>query len=69
MTYEEPKFLKKVDGRTVDKKGNFAVLDPAKVTGKDIVALWRAELKRLADAEKAASSVEEEAEADKKTEP
>ena len=68
MTYEEPKFLKKVDGRTVDKKGNFAVLDPAKVTGKDIVALWRAELERLADIEKA-SAVEEEAEADKKTEP
>ena len=62
MTDEEPKFLKKVDGRTIDKKGNFAVLDPAKVTGKDIVALWRAELERLVDAEKAA-------EADKKKEP
>ena len=67
MTDEEPKFLKKVDGRTVDKKGNFAVLDPAKVTGKDIVALWRAELERLADIEKA--SAVEEAEADKKKEP
>ena len=64
MTDEEPKFLKKVDGRTVDKKGNFTVLDPAKVTGKDIVAFWRAELKRLVDAEKA--SAVEEAEADKK---
>jgi hypothetical protein len=62
MTDEEPKFLRKVDGRTVDKKGNFTVLDPAKVTGKDIVALWRAELERLADMEKAA-------EADKKKEP
>jgi hypothetical protein len=48
--------------RDEDERASFTVLDPAKVTGKDIVALWRAELKRLADVEKAA-------EADKKKEP
>ena len=52
--------------RAEDERASFTVLDPAKVTGKDIVALWRAELERLADTEKAAV---EEAEADKKTEP
>jgi len=48
--------------RAEDERASFTVLDPAKVTGKDIVALWRAELEKLADAEKAA-------EADKKKEP
>ena len=48
--------------RAEDERASFTVLDPAKVTGKDIVALWRAELERLADMEKAA-------EADKKKEP
>ena len=51
--------------RAEDERASFTVLDPAKVTGKDIVAFWRAELKKLADAEKA--SAVEEAEADKKT--
>jgi len=45
MTDEEPKFLKKVDGRTVDKKGN-SQSRSGKSYGKDIVALWRAELKK-----------------------
>jgi len=76
----EFKFLKpgkpKVDGneiignidttRTEGERASFTVLDPAKVTGKDIVAFWRAGLKRLADAENA--SALEEAEADKKKE-
>ena len=67
----------KVDGKEIigntdttraeDERASFTVLDPAKVTGKDIVAFWRAELKKLADAEKA--SAVEEAEADKKKEP
>jgi len=48
--------------RAEDERASFTVLDPAKVTGKDIVAFWRAELERLAGAEKAA-------EADKKKEP
>ena len=52
--------------RAEDERASFTVLDPAKVTGKDIVAFWRAELKRLADAERTAA---EEAEADKKKEP
>ena len=52
--------------RAEDERASFTVLDPAKVTGKDIVALWRAELKRLSDAEKA--SAVEKAEADKKKE-
>jgi hypothetical protein len=50
--------------RSEDERASFTVLDPAKVTGKDIVALWLAELKRLADAEKASDA--ENAEADKK---
>ena len=53
--------------RAEDESASFTVLDPAKVTGKDIVAFWLAEMKRLADAEKA--SAVEEAETDKKKEP
>ena len=52
--------------RAEDEMALFTVLDPAKVTGKDIVAFWRAGLERLADAEETAV---EEAEAGMKKVP
>jgi hypothetical protein len=38
------------------KRVKFMVLDPKKATGKDIVAFWIAEMKKLADAEKDAQT-------------
>ena len=54
---EDVEIIGNIDtARAEDERASFTVLDPAKVTGKDIVALWRAELERLADMEKAAEA-------------
>ena len=61
MTDEEPKFLKKVDGRTVDKSKMVPQFFKRGTTGEEIVEAMLAQMKEAADAKEKAK-----AEADKK---
>ena len=61
MTDEEPKFLKKVDSRTIDRSKMVPQFFKRGVTGKEIVEAMLAKMKEAADAEEKAK-----AEADKK---
>ena len=53
MTDEEPKLLKKVDGRTIDRSKMVPLFFKKGATGKDIVRAMLAQMEEAAAAEEA----------------